>query len=120
MKFTPRVLRAVAVAGVATVAPLVAAMPAHAGIGIPQGPDAAVEFPPGPSADAVLTVRKAGGGQDALVAEYPPGPGADVVEWPPGPGADAVLTMRKAGGDPEAFVAEFPPGPGRADIIVVV
>ena len=38
MNLTPRVLRAVAVVGVATVAPLLAAMPAHAGIRIPGGP----------------------------------------------------------------------------------
>ena len=63
MNLTPRVLRAVAVVGVATVAPLLAAMPAHAGIRIPGGPaEATAEQPPGPGA-----------------ADFPPGPNADII-----------------------------------------
>jgi hypothetical protein len=47
-------------------------MPAHAGLAVPQGPDAAiVDFPPGRGADAALTVRKA--------AYFPPGPTADII-----------------------------------------
>ena len=81
MKLTSRMLRAAAVVGVATVAPLVAAIPAHAGLGIPQGPaaataeappwEAAVDVPPGPT-----------------VADVPPGPG--VADMPPGPGAGII------------------------------
>ena len=70
MKLTSRVLRAAAVTGVATVAPLIAGMPAHAGLGVSQGP-AATEWPPGPGA----TDSPPGLG----VGAFPPGPSADVI-----------------------------------------
>jgi hypothetical protein len=81
MKLTSRMLRAAAVVGVATIAPLVAAIPAHAGLGMPQGPaaasvqsppwEAAADLPPGPTA-----------------ADLPPGP--NVADLPPGPGAGII------------------------------
>jgi len=81
MNLTPRVLRAVAIAGLSAAAPLVAAMPAHAGAGVPQGPAAATaDMPPcedGRGCDGadVLSMRKAGGDH----GDYAPGPGADII-----------------------------------------
>ncbi len=84
MKLTSRMLRAIAVAGVATVAPLVAAMPAHAGLGIPQGPaTATADLPPGPGAIGPEFATELPPGPNAVgsayVASLPPGPSADII-----------------------------------------
>jgi hypothetical protein len=96
MNLKYRGLRALAIVGVATAAPLVAALPAHAadrhldGASTAMKPpwEAVTDLPPGPSA-----------------TEWPPGPGAP--EFPPGPSA--------ADFPPGPGAAEFPPGPSAAD-----
>jgi hypothetical protein len=93
MKLTSRMLRAAVVVGVATVAPLVAAIPAHAGLGIPQGPAAAsVQSPPWEAATDVPPGPNAVGPEYAT--DLPPGPtvvGPEyVTDLPPGPGAGII------------------------------
>jgi hypothetical protein len=81
MKLTHRVLRVVAVVGITAAAPLAAAMPAHAGVGVPQPPAVqAGEAPPWE-----IAVDPGGGGEQLA---WPPGPGA--TDFLPGPSIIAI------------------------------
>jgi hypothetical protein len=101
MKLTPKVLRAVVIAGVATFAPLVAASPAFAGGGMPQGPAAAVASPPWEAA-----------------ADVPPGPNVAVEAPPWEAAADVPPGPNVVGPEIGLLMADVPPGP-TAGIIAI-
>jgi hypothetical protein len=95
VKLSPRPLRMLALAGATVAVPVAFALPAHAA-GLPPGPNAEIDSPPGPSVAGAGTEVPPGPGVAA--AEVPPGPGVAAAEVPPGPGVSG---------------ADLPPGPLR-------